>query len=168
MTSSTNKPAEDAPVVERDNRDRAARQARVTEKTGSALKPPGSIPAPPGPVAASASGLSAARHLTAGAPKRAAEAPSAGEGLPPLLGKTVADRYRRKMRDAMAGFVDDPGNAVAGADTLLAEAIDELTEALRVRREEMARQRQASTNDTEQLRQALLRYRAVLDSLVTL
>ncbi|MCF2528303.1 hypothetical protein [Yinghuangia soli] len=160
MTQSTNKSAEEAPVVERDERDRAARQARVTEKTGSALKPPppGSIPAPPGPV-------------STGRPARqpAHAAPSTGaEVLPPLLGKSVADGYRKRMRETLANFVDDPGDAVAGADALFGEAITALNQALLRRQEEMARQRQGSSGDTEQLRQALLRYRAAIEAVVTL
>lgn len=163
MTSSANKPVEDAPVIERDERSHTARQARVTEKTGSALKPPGPIPASP-----PASGLSAVRQVAPATPKRpAAEAGAGAAGPPALLGKATADRYRKKMRDALAGFVDDPGTAVAGADTLLAEAIDELTEALRKRREEMSRLQRGSSNDTEQLRLALLQYRTLLDWVVT-
>lgn len=161
MTSSANKPVEEAPVIERDERDRAARQARVTEKTGSALKPPGPIPASP-----PASGLSAVRAVAAPA-KRAAPAEPSGPSTPPLLGKTAGDRYRKKLRDALAGFVDDPGTAVAGADALVAEAIEELTEALRRRREEMSRRRAGSANDTEQLRLALLQYRELLDWVVS-
>ncbi|UGQ09304.1 hypothetical protein LO772_20385 [Yinghuangia sp. ASG 101] len=163
MTSSANKPVEDAPVIERDERSHTARQARVSEKTASALKPPGPIPASP-----PASGLSAVRQVGPTSPKRGpAEAGGSAGGPPPLLGKAAADRYRKKMRDALAGFVDDPGDAVAGADTLLGEAIDELTEALRKRREEMSRQRQGNASDTEQLRQSLLRYRTLLDWVVT-
>ncbi len=163
MTSSANKPVEEAPVIERDERDRAARQARVTEKTGSALKPPPPIPAPP-----SATGLSAARHIVPAAPKRPpGEAKAAASTPPALLAKTAADRYRKKLRDALAGFVDDPAAAVAVADGLLAEAIQELNEALRRRREEMSRHRASSASDTEQLRLALLQYRELLDWVVT-
>ncbi|MGR7001475.1 hypothetical protein ACU686_31125 [Yinghuangia aomiensis] len=44
--TATDKSAEAKPVIERDDRDAAARQARVSEKTGSALKPPPVIPLP--------------------------------------------------------------------------------------------------------------------------
>jgi hypothetical protein len=154
---STNRSAEDVPVVERDDRDRATRQARVSEKTGSALKPPGSIPAPPGPVSGRAT-RQPAHAAPAGAP----------EVLPPLLGKSVSDSFRKRMRENLAGFVDNPGDAVAGADALLADAITQLNDALNKRREELSRQRQSNIGDTEQLRQTLLRYRTALESLTAL
>ncbi|WTW95542.1 hypothetical protein OG216_20110 [Streptomycetaceae bacterium NBC_01309] len=160
--SPTNKTTDDAPVVERDDRDRASRQARVTEKTGSALKPPATIPAPPGPVAAPASGRAATRQPAHAAPSKASEV------LPPLLGKSVADGFRRRLRETLAGFVDSPDDAVAGADELYAAAVDQLMEALVRRREELARQRQGKSGDTEALRQALLQYRAALDSVLSL
>lgn len=158
MTSTENSSAEAAPVVERDDRDRASRQARVSEKTGSALKPPaGSIPAP---ARASASRAAA---TAAGAPVVGGETT-----LPPLLGTKVADAYRKRLRETLAGFVDSPADAAAGADVLLQEAIDQLADALAKRREELSRERQASAGDTERLRQSLLRYRKVLESVVTL
>ncbi|MGW0658984.1 hypothetical protein [Streptodolium elevatio] len=165
-TSSTNSPTDkttdDAPVVERDDRDRATRQARVTEKTGSALKPPATIPAPPGPVPAPSTGRGSARQPAHAAPARA------GETLPPLLGKSVADGLRKRLRETLAGFVDSPDDAVAGADEIYAAAVDQLMEALVRRREELSRQRQGKNGDTEALRQALLQYRAALEAIVTL
>lgn len=159
--TSTDKSAEAKPVIERDDRDAAARQARVSEKTGSALKPPPVIPLPAKSStgrASSASVAAAAGHGTAGA-----DAPQ-----PPLLPKSAADQYRRRLRENLAGFVDSPADAVAGADTLLQEAIDRVAEAMAKRREELSAERTAAGGDTERLRQILLRYRMVLEGLVTM
>lgn len=155
MTSSTNKPADEAPVIERDDRDRAARQARVTEKTGSALKPPGPLPAP------------AAPSRPPGKPAHAAPA-RPDDALPPLLAKSTADTFRRRLREADARFIDSPADAAAAADKVLAEAIEQATQALQKRREEISRRREAGTNDTEQLRLVQLRYRAALETIVAL
>ncbi|MDI2130255.1 hypothetical protein [Yinghuangia seranimata] len=153
--TSTDKPADDL-VVERDDRDRAARQARVTEKTGSALRPPaGSIPAPARPASAAGSAAGSAQ----------AAPPAVPDGLAPLFGKGMADNFRKRLRETNALFVEDPAGAVSRADTLLDEAVQQLTAALTKRREELARQRQGG--DTEQLRLALLRYRAALDSVIS-
>lgn len=159
--SPTNKTTDDAPVVERDDRDRATRQARVSEKTGSALKPPATVPPLPGPVSAP-SGRAASRQPAHAAPSRSPEA------LPALLSKSVADGFRKRMRETLATFVDSPDDAVAGADDLYAAAVDQVMEALVRRREELSRQRQGKGGDTEALRQALLQYRTALETVITL
>lgn len=159
--TSTDKSAEAKPVIERDDRDAASRQARVSEKTGSALKPPPVIPLP----AKSAAGRSpsSAGSVSGGGAAAGGEAP-----LPPLLAKSAADQYRRRLRESLAGFVDSPADAVAGADVLLQEAIDRVAEAMAKRREELSAERTAASGDTERLRQILLRYRMVLEGLVTM
>ncbi|GAA4979950.1 hypothetical protein ACPA54_08305 [Uniformispora flossi] len=159
--TATDKSAEAKPVIERDDRDAAARQARVSEKTGSALKPPPVIPLPAKPSAGRSSSSSAASSVGSGT--AGADAPQ-----PPLLAKSAADQYRRRLRENLAGFVDSPADAVAGADVLLQEAIDRVAEAMAKRREELSAERTAAGGDTERLRQILLRYRMALEGLVTM
>lgn len=154
--TATDKSAEAKPVIERDDRDAAARQARVSEKTGSALKPPPVIPLPAKAAAGRSTSSSAAGTGGADAPQ------------PPLLAKSAADQYRRRLRENLAGFVDNPADAVAGADELLQEAIDRVAEAMAKRREELSAERTAAGGDTERLRQILLRYRMALEGLVTM
>lgn len=160
--TSTDKSAEAKPVIERDDRDAASRQARVSEKTGSALKPPPVIPLP-AKSAAGRSPSSSGGSVSGGGAGAGGEAP-----LPPLLAKSAADQYRRRLRESLAGFVDSPADAVAGADVLLQEAIDRVAEAMAKRREELSAERTAASGDTERLRQILLRYRMVLEGLVTM
>jgi hypothetical protein len=63
-------------------------------------------------------------------------------------------------------FVDDPRLAAQEAEALVGEAIDGFTAALTARREELAQWRSQSTDDTEELRVALRRYREFLDRVI--
>jgi hypothetical protein len=76
---------------------------------------------------------------------------------------------RDRWRDIQLRFVDDPASAARDADSLVGEAIDNLTMSLGDQRTELARWQQSdSTDDTEQLRVAVQRYRGFLDKLLDL
>jgi hypothetical protein len=64
-------------------------------------------------------------------------------------------------------FVDDPSDAVARADTLLSDIIDQITATYQQRKRELD-ERRGDTSDTEGLRQALRGYRAFFDQLLSI
>ncbi|HEX4813298.1 MAG TPA: hypothetical protein VFV66_11160 [Nonomuraea sp.] len=77
----------------------------------------------------------------------------------------VQDRWR----EVQASFVDDPGEAVQRADTLVGEVVESLTSSLTTRTNALRdRWKDTGTPDTEQLRLALRDYRNVLDRLLAL
>jgi hypothetical protein len=74
--------------------------------------------------------------------------------------------FRDRWREVQLRFVDDPRSAAQEAEALVGEAIDGFTAALAARREELAQWRSHSTDDTEELRVALRRYREFLDRVI--
>ncbi len=73
---------------------------------------------------------------------------------------------RDRWRDVQLRFVDDPGGTVNEAQSLVDEAVDRYTEAMRNKRQELDSWRSGNGEDTEVLRAALRRYRDFLDSLL--
>ena len=88
------------------------------------------------------------------------------EELPDALlpdGATMFSRWER----IQGRFVDEPRTAVEEADSLVAEVVDHLTDAFAVQRERLEMQWKAGDDvSTEELRQALRRYRAFFERLV--
>jgi hypothetical protein len=74
--------------------------------------------------------------------------------------------FRDRWREVQLRFVDDPRSAAQEAEALVGEAIDGFTAALAARREELAQWRSHSTDDTEELRVALRRYREFLNRVI--
>jgi len=96
--------------------------------------------------------------------------PSSAEVQPQddeLLFAADTSGLRSRWDDIQAAFVDDPADCVRKADDLVAEVVDQLTEAFSDARSRMeaqwARGEQASTED---LRQALQRYREFFQRLL--
>lgn len=91
---------------------------------------------------------------------------TAGPGADePLLGG-MAERIREEWRQAQVSFVDDPHASVAMAAGLVADAAARLESVLR-ERQRAPRGGQDGKDDTEALRQLMLKYRRVLDKLVS-
>ncbi|NEC50744.1 hypothetical protein G3I18_19545 [Actinospica acidiphila] len=95
-----------------------------------------------------------------------------------LLGDDTCDRLSTQLRQAVAGFVDRPRNAVEEADLVLHEITERLNDALTERRRTLARNWKAPASgdpgkgdaapatDTEQLRLALRDYRELAERLL--
>ncbi|MEU5763818.1 hypothetical protein [Nocardia sp. NPDC047648] len=94
-------------------------------------------------------------------------APAAEDRPAPLFADSDLDRLRTQWREAQVTFVDDPSDAVARADTLLSDIIDQITATYQQRKRELD-ERRGDTSDTEGLRQALRGYRAFFDQLLSI
>jgi hypothetical protein len=87
---------------------------------------------------------------------------------PPLLASDVVNGYRSRWMEVQTGFVDEPRRAVEDADALVAEAIRELAESFANERAMLERQWDRGDDvSTEDLRQALQRYRAFFGRLLS-
>jgi hypothetical protein len=85
-----------------------------------------------------------------------------------LLGSADESRFRERWGDAQARFVDDPQEAVRTADGLVAELMQSLAQGFSEHKERLEAQWQRGGDpDTEELRQALQRYRSFFDRLLS-
>lgn len=82
-----------------------------------------------------------------------------------LFGEDVATGFRTRWRELQADFVDDPKRAVQGADELVDEVLQSLTKTLTEHKQGLAGGWQ-DQGETEELRQALRKYRSFLDQLL--
>ncbi|ASW56399.1 hypothetical protein [Plantactinospora sp. KBS50] len=89
------------------------------------------------------------------------------EPVTALIGDRAGD-FRDRWRDVQLRFVDDPQAAVGEAQGLVDEAIEALAAALSRQKDELGTWRQDGTNDTEQLRVLVRRYRDFLDRVLGL
>jgi hypothetical protein len=86
---------------------------------------------------------------------------------PGLLSSSDESRYRQTWRDVQGRFVDDPHEAVRAADALVAEVIQSLAQRFSEHKGRLESQwQQGGRPDTEELRQALQRYRDFFDRLL--
>ena len=86
----------------------------------------------------------------------------------PLLAAKVVDQLRGQWTDIQAGFVDEPRRAVEQADALVADAIKRLAESFANERSQLERQWDRGGDvSTEDLRQALQRYRSFFSRLLS-
>ncbi|MGK5681211.1 hypothetical protein [Actinoplanes sp. URMC 104] len=126
--------------------------------------------APAGPVAAAAAvPVGATTAPPAAAPAPAATAPStpapattgdsSGERLLP-----DGDSFVERFREIQLRFVDEPKEATAEAATLVGDAVDRLTSALKAQRDKLG----GNADDTEKLRVELRAYREILNRLIAL
>jgi hypothetical protein len=110
-------------------------------------------------------------QAAAAEPKEAATAPSTAETDTPTDMALFADNDRSGLRsrwdDVQASFVDDPKECVQKADALVADVVQQLTAGFSDARSRLeaqwARGEEASTED---LRQALKRYREFFERLL--
>jgi hypothetical protein len=86
----------------------------------------------------------------------------------PLLANDVVDPLRGQWSDIQAGFVDEPRRAVERADGLVADAIKRLAESFANERAKLEGQWDGGGDvSTEDLRQALQRYRSFFSRLLS-
>jgi hypothetical protein len=86
----------------------------------------------------------------------------------PLFPTGEADSFRSRWTDVQTGFVDEPRHAVEQADSLVAEMMKRLAQVFADERGKL--EEQWSRGDdigTEDLRQALRRYRSFFDRLLS-
>jgi hypothetical protein len=86
---------------------------------------------------------------------------------PGLLSSADETRFRQSWRELQARFVDDPQEAVRGADALVTAVIQALSERFTEHKGRLeSHWRRGDEPDTEELRQALQRYRDFFDRLL--
>lgn len=76
------------------------------------------------------------------------------------------ERYRNRWREVQASFVDEPRQAVQQADELVGAVIRQLTDIFSEERTRLDAQLSGDTS-TEDLRQAVRRYRSFFDRLLS-
>lgn len=85
-----------------------------------------------------------------------------------LIAPDRAASYNSRWDDLKGQFVDEPRGAVRGANELVGEVLDELEELFRRQRSELEHGLDNEETSTEDLRQALGRYRSFFDRLLSL
>lgn len=167
---------ESAPLVAgRDSRDPAAdtkaeRVERAEKGEGDGSRSP--------LVAGSAGHEAAAKNETAARGESAAKGSTAARGDGAHRGRLLphdeCDKLALQLQHAVAGFVDEPRNAVEEADHVMEEVASRVTDALTQRRRTLrtswqeGENKQGNAGDTEQLRLALRDYRELADRLLHL
>ena len=85
-----------------------------------------------------------------------------------LFAGDEAENFRSRWHDIQGGFVDEPRRAVEQADQLVASVIQRLTEVFAEERNKMEHEWSKGQDvSTEDLRQALRRYRSFFDRLLS-
>lgn len=91
------------------------------------------------------------------------------EGAGPLFENADAAGYRTRWSAIQTGFVDEPRKAVEEADTLVAEVMKRLAEVFGDERRRLEAQwERADQISTEDLRQAMQRYRSFFERLLSI
>ena len=84
-----------------------------------------------------------------------------------LIEPERAESYNSRWNELKGEFVDDPRGAVRGANELVGEVLDELEELFRRQRADLEQGLESEQTTTEDLRQALGRYRSFFDRLLS-
>jgi hypothetical protein len=84
-----------------------------------------------------------------------------------LIEPDRAESYNSRWNELKGEFVDDPSRAVRGANELVGEVLDELEELFRSQRADLEHGLDSEQTSTEDLRQALGRYRSFFDRLLS-
>ena len=84
-----------------------------------------------------------------------------------LIESERAEGYDTRWKELKGEFVDDPRGAVRGANGLVGEVLDELEELFRRQRSDFEHSLDSEQTTTEDLRQALIRYRFFFDRLLS-
>jgi hypothetical protein len=84
-----------------------------------------------------------------------------------LIEPERAESYNSRWTELKGEFVDDPRRAVRGANELVGEVLDELEELFRRQRTDLEHGLDSEQTTTEDLRQALGRYRSFFDRLLS-
>jgi hypothetical protein len=84
-----------------------------------------------------------------------------------ILGEDRTAEFQQRWREVQASFVDNPSTAVRSADKLISEVVTSLTSALAEKQRSLgAEWREVPDSATEDLRTAMMRYRAVFQRLI--
>ena len=87
----------------------------------------------------------------------------------PLFSTEEGQGFQSRWQEIQAGFVDEPRQAVERADSLVAEVMKQLAEGFAEERSKLEAQwDRGEATDTEDLRQALRRYRSFFDRLLSM
>lgn len=132
--------------------------------------PPDGVPADAGRPGAD-SELSTEDLVAAGAAgrdqARGTGAPEQPEATRHLFAPEEVDRFRGHWQAIQANFVDEPRQAVQGADHLVAEVMQSLANTFAEHKRELEGQwQEGSAVETEDLRLALQRYRSFFNQLL--
>ncbi|MEJ2869123.1 hypothetical protein WCD74_15220 [Actinomycetospora sp. OC33-EN08] len=93
----------------------------------------------------------------------------AGQDSVSVLDPSASERLRNRWQEVQAGFVDEPRQSVTEADQLVGEVLDEVSRVFRDQRSELEAEWSGNAEPgTEELRQALRRYREFFDRLLSL
>ena len=84
-----------------------------------------------------------------------------------LIARERAESYNSRWNELKSEFVDEPRRAVRGANELVGEVLDELEELFRRQRADLEHGLDSEQTSTEDLRQALGRYRSFFDRLLS-
>jgi len=96
-----------------------------------------------------------------------ADTPAPAPADDAVFGEDRSAEFHARWREVQSSFVDDPAVAVREADLLVTEVVSALTSALEERQRALgADWREAPDSGTEDLRTALMRYRAVFLRLI--
>ena len=99
---------------------------------------------------------------------RAQETKSAGSEHEPLFPNDQSERFTSRWQEIQTSFVDQPRDAVAEADSLVADLMQRLAASFSQERERLEAQwDQGDDVSTEDLRVALTRYRSFFDRLLS-
>ena len=91
-----------------------------------------------------------------------------GESHEPLFPGNETEQFRSRWHDIQGDFVDEPRRAVEQADQLVASVIQRLAQVFADERSRMEHEwSQGQDVSTEDLRQALRRYRSFFDRLLS-
>jgi len=97
----------------------------------------------------------------------AAPAGENGGSLAALLNRDLSEHFRTLWNEIQGKFVDEPRAAVQQADALVSEVVDQITQMFASEHSALeARWNQGKDVSTEDLRQALQRYRSFFNRLV--
>ncbi|MFF6771989.1 hypothetical protein ACFY8W_00275 [Streptomyces sp. NPDC012637] len=90
------------------------------------------------------------------------------EGTTDLLGAEAEEEFRRRWHEVQGQFVDDPRQAVHAADVLVGDVMRTLADTFARHRHTLEGEwNQGLEADTESLRRALCRYRALFQRLLS-
>jgi hypothetical protein len=84
-----------------------------------------------------------------------------------LISPERSESYNSRWNELKSEFVDEPRRAVRGANELVGEVLDELEELFRRQRADLEHGLDSDQTTTEDLRQALGRYRSFFDRLLS-
>lgn len=99
----------------------------------------------------------------------AESSPTPASGAAPMFGEDEGRGFQARWEAIQTGFVDEPRKAVEEADALVAQVMKRLAEVFATEREELERRwDRHSEISTEDLRQALQRYRSFFQRLLSI